>query len=213
MEVIKAGDGRTGIELFDDPGEIVTALLHSAGFVRLRLGEFLERYELTEGRHSVLAALDQAGARGLSQSEVAEQLMQSESNVSSLIDRLHRDGLVDRRWSVTDRRKRVLLLTADGQQLIQQVEGARHRWAEALLSDLAPLDRQALSQSLKRLPGGSRGTVTQRTTTVIPVIEAVRAEVLWPVHSAVSDRDPKSPHFALEQMLSTLGVAGRGNDQ
>ena len=213
MEVIKAGDGRTGMELFDDPGEIVTALLHTAGFVRLRLGEFLERYELTEGRHAVLVALEQAGAQGLSQSEVAEQFMQSESNVSSLIERLHREGLVDRRWSVTDRRKRVLLLTADGQQLIQQVEGARRRWAEALLSDLAPLDRQALSQSLKRLPGGSRATASQRTSAVIPVIEAVRAEALWPVHSGVSDRDPKSPHFALEQMLSTLGVAGRGNDQ
>ncbi len=211
MEVIKAGDVRTGMDSFDAPGEIVTALLHAAGFVRHRLGEFLERYELTEGRLAVLSALDHAGAKGLSQSEVAEQMLQSESNVSSLIDRLHRDGLVDRRWSDTDRRKRVLLLKADGQLLVRHVEGARRRWAESLLADLAPHDRRALAQGLQHLPGQTDAPAPDGAAPAgIPRKPADADGVtLWPDHSVIANRDPNSPHFALERMLSTLGLAGR----
>ena len=213
MDVIKAEGGQTGNHnAVDDPSEIIATLLHSAGFVRLRLAEFLERFDLTEGRHAVLAALEHAGERGLSQSEVADLLMQSESNVSSLIERLHRDGLVDRRWSDTDRRKRVLLLTAAGQTLIQRVEGARRRWAESLLSDLAPRERQALAQGLTRLPGGSRQIMALRTSAVAPAIGGIRGETPLPIHPEIPGRDPKSPHFALERMLLTLGVASRGNE-
>jgi len=210
MEIFKTGDALTNVDPFDAPGEIVSALLHAAGFVRQKLGEFLEHYELSEGRYSVLSTLDHAGAKGLSQSEVAEQMLQSESNVSSLIDRLHREGLVDRQWSDTDRRKRVLLLTADGKQLVRHVEGARRRWAESLLVDLPPQDRRSLALGLMHLPGQPEAHVP--ATPRIPEISADADGVpLWP---AIANRDPNSPHFALERMLSTLGLAGRfGEDE
>lgn len=202
MDVIK-GDMRTGADAFGRPGEIVSALLHAAMFVRLRLGEFLEHYELTEGRYSVLTVLDKAGASGLSQSEVADQLMQSESNVSTLVERLQRDGLVNRRWSDTDRRKRVLLLTADGQQLLHRVEIARHRWAESLLSHISPEIRQGLTLGLGQLSARTDSLQASDLETGIHAENPVsEVESVWPVH-------PNSPHFALEQMLSTLGISGR----
>ncbi len=202
MDVIK-GDMRTGADAFGRPGEIVSALLHAAMFVRLRLGEFLEHYELTEGRYSVLTVLDKAGASGLSQSDVADQLMQSESNVSSLVERLQRDGLVNRRWSDTDRRKRVLLLTADGQQLFHRVEIARHRWAESLFSHMPPEIRQGLTMGLRHLSAKADSPQDHSLETGSDATNAASdVDSAWPIH-------PNSPHFALEQMLSTLGISGR----
>jgi len=200
MEVVKSGDSRSGVDLHDSPGEIIVALLTAAGTIRLRLGEFLERFGLTEGRHSVLAALEHAGEKGLSQTEVAEKLMQSESNVSSLIDRLHREGLVDRRWSDTDRRKRVLMLTLRGRQLIQQVESARQRWAESLFSSISATDRRALGHGMRQLLHRPRLSHLSGASTPVSKRDA-----------AVLDSccDPNSPHSALERMLSTLGLAGR----
>lgn len=209
MDVITGDKGRAGVDAYDAPGEIVATLLRTAAFVRLRLVEFLERYELSEGRYSILAALDHAGANGLSQSEVAEKLMQSESNVSSLLDRLHREALVDRRWSNTDRRKRVLLLTADGQQLIHQVELARRRWADALLSAVSPHDRRVLADVMQQLPGHVESTV--ETESAVPPMAVGGGHITdggWPNPPAGSGGDPNSPHFALERMLSTLGLAG-----
>src|SRR5579871_619128 len=109
----------------DDAGEIIRYLLKAAAQLRGQFAEFLEQFEMTEGKYAVLAALDHAGSIGLSQAAVADQLMQSESNISSLIERLNHEGLVSRHWSDTDRRKRVLLLTSAGQEVIDQIEMAR----------------------------------------------------------------------------------------
>jgi DNA-binding MarR family transcriptional regulator len=208
MEVIRAGSA--GISsILDANGDLVTTLLHAANLVRQRLVEFLERFELTEGRYLTLEALSRAGARGLSQSDVAEYLIQSESNVSSLIDRLQRDGLVDRSWSVTDRRKRVLLLTEAGQQLIDRVSAARPRWEESLLSKVGPQERSSLLEGLRLI-----GKQTGPTAMPRPPVSNVTERVDWPGNHSVKRRDPDSPHFALEQMLSTLGLAGRfGEDE
>jgi DNA-binding MarR family transcriptional regulator len=208
MEVIRAGSARAS-GVLDANCDLVTTLLHAANFVRQRLNEFLERFELTEGRYLTLEALSRASARGLSQSEVAEYLVQSESNVSSLIDRLQRDGLVDRNWSVTDRRKRVLLLTEAGQQLIDRVNGARPRWEESLLSNVGPQEHGALLEGL-RLIGNQPGAIALPR----PPASNATERVEWPGNHSVKRRDPDSPHFALEQMLSTLGLAGRfGEDE
>ncbi|HEY4262844.1 MAG TPA: MarR family transcriptional regulator [Schlesneria sp.] len=203
MEVIRAGSaGSSGF--LDASGDLVTTLLHAANIVRQRLVEFLERFELTEGRYLTLEALSRAGARGLSQSEVADYLVQSESNVSSLIHRLQRDGLVDRSWSVTDRRKRVLLLTESGQQLIDRVSVARMRWEEALLSRISPQEHSSLLEGLRLIGKQTGPTVMPR-----PPVSNVTERVDWPGNHSVKRCDPASPHFALEQMLSTLGLAGR----
>lgn len=212
MEVFKADHARADAARCGDPLEIITSLLHAAVFVRSRMAEFLERFELTEGRFSVLSALDQAGSQGLSQSEAADQLMQSESNVSSLIERLHRDGLVDRQWSSTDRRKRVLLLTESGQQLIERVKAAMRRWAESLMSDVAQEHRTGLYEGLKTLPVRQvRNSGRRHVEPAGLVIHDGEsgAEPGWPGQPAIKGRAADSPHLALEQMLSTLGLVGR----
>lgn len=208
MEVIKADDGPNS-DCDDDSGEIVSALLHAATSVRTRFGEFLQRYDLTEGRFAVLAALHAAGTQGLSQSELADQLLQSESNVSSLIERLHRDGLVDRRWSDTDRRKRVLLLTADATRLFLLVESGRRRWARALFSNVGAPVRQALASGLRTLVSSVTTQLPRAVALGLVKLSPTSNGEVWSDRNAFTKRDPASPHFALEQMLSTLGLASR----
>lgn len=204
MEVIRAM--AAGIsDLPTDNGDLIVTLLHAASLIRQRLNEFLERFELNEGRYLALDALSRAGVRGLSQSDVADYLVQSESNVSSLIDRLHRDSLVNRTWSVTDRRKRVLLLTEAGQQLIDRVNTARQRWEEGQLSKVSLTQRQQLRYGLKLISEHRSASAAP----TLPKTGELPSRVDWPNHNALHRRDPSSPHFALEQMLSTLGLAGR----
>lgn len=208
MEAMKAGDPAPRVDLPEDPGEIVSALLHAAVYVKQRLNEFLLRFDLSEGRYAVLTELNQAGASGLSQADLADRLLQSESNVSALIDRLHRDALVDRRWSDTDRRKRVLLLTPSGTELIQRVDSAYRRWADSLLSSLNLQDRRVLYRGLKRLPGNHVEESSKPDSPGAPHGPHSSSE-LWANHTVIIGRDPSSPRVALEKMLSTLGLVGR----
>ena len=202
-------------DVVDDPAEIVALLLHAATYVRIRFGEFLAEFGLTEGRYAVLAALRAAGTEGLSQSDVAEKLMHSESNVSSLVDRLHHDGLIDRRWSDTDRRKRVLILSGAGLELMDRIEAARRIWSSRIMKSASVHDRAVLIDMLRGLGGDQNQPPVRRTgqTSLGRIAETPGIVPPWQSHPAQIPGDPSSPHFALERMLSSLGLLSRRSSE
>ena len=62
-----------------------------------------------------------AEADGCSMSDLAGRLGADPSHVTRLVDRLEHAGFVARRQDASDRRTRVLDLTAAGQQVVQDV--------------------------------------------------------------------------------------------
>ena len=202
-----------------EAGETLDRLVRAASLVRLKLGEFLDPFGLTEVRYSVLVALNSAGEMGLSQSELAERLMQSESNVSTLIERMAQDDLVERLRSDADRRKRVLLLSPTGTRLVERVENAKGNWALRQLQGVPADDRATLGLLLGQLvashegrsvlKGGasvsSRGSVSARNdrTSFDDVDSLSWSET---AHDEENGEGVHSPHRALEQILSALGL-------
>lgn len=192
MKVYPAGGFNAG----DSRWECVSllgALLEVVDGMRVRLSEFLARYDLSEGRFSILGTLRNQGGEGMSQADLADSLGQSESNISSHIDRLQRDGLVDRTWSPHDRRKRVLLLTPGGQVFADEVIEAHRVWAESVAGILTARERTALVSALQRLAG--------------PLVPRATLRLLNPPRDAQRPSSP--PQLALQQMLSDLGLARR----
>jgi DNA-binding MarR family transcriptional regulator len=191
----------------DDACETLDHFLRAATLVRIQLNEFLEHYELSEVRYSVLAALKAARA-GLSQSELADRLMQSESNISTLVDRMQQEGLVDRSRSEADRRKRVLLLSPSGQCLLERVESGRRSWALRVLRGV-PADRRTTLAILVQQLGMALHDESHEPPS-LP--SATRSRALpredhhRPEYRADEDASRHTPHLALQQMLSTLGM-------
>jgi DNA-binding MarR family transcriptional regulator len=58
--------------------------------------------------------------------------------MSNHVDRLERDGLVERTQSDTDRRRVGLTLTEAGQRVLRKVRSRRTAWLATRLSDLTP---------------------------------------------------------------------------
>ena len=67
---------------------------------------------------------------GLSQTEVGRQLIVHRSNVTGLVDRLEKRGLVKRRELAGDRRIYLVVLTAEGNRVMEEVLPLYHRNAE-----------------------------------------------------------------------------------
>ncbi len=208
-----------------ESGEALDRLLRAAALVRLKLGEFLDPFGLTEVRYSVLAALNSAGEMGLSQSELAERLMQSESNVSTLVERMAQDNLVERLRSHADRRKRVLLLSPSGSRLVERVENAKGNWAVRQLQGVPADDRATLGLLLGQLiashegrsvlkgasAASSRGSVSSHNGLPLFDDEGSSDQLSWSeaAHEKEDGADVHSPHRALEQMLSALGLVNQ----
>jgi MarR family 2-MHQ and catechol resistance regulon transcriptional repressor len=72
-------------------------------------------------------------------------------SISIAVDRLHKRGLVSRVDSETDRRVRVVDLTADGRALICKIFGAHAQHMEELAEVLTASERMKVAEALKKL--------------------------------------------------------------
>jgi MarR family transcriptional regulator, organic hydroperoxide resistance regulator len=105
----------------DTPEGLTAELMASIERVR-RLGNRISRllqddHGLTVYQLGILAAIDE-GARHLHQ--VAEATGQPDSGASRLVDRLVRDGMIDRDADRADRRAVILGLTAQGRRMLEE---------------------------------------------------------------------------------------------
>jgi DNA-binding MarR family transcriptional regulator len=88
---------------------------------------------LNESRYNVLDALRRKPSGTCSQTELATYLLQSESNLSTLLDRMKRDGLISRVRSESDRRIALIGLSIAGRDALARADLARHRVAAPVL--------------------------------------------------------------------------------
>ncbi len=189
---------------------LLDALLRVSQIVRVRFNEWLAEFDLNDGRYTVLQTLAKAGSNGLSQAELAERLAQSESNISTLIERMQRDGLVDRSRSEADRRKRVLLVSTRGRSTLDNVDERRSRWSARLFKEMSSSNSiqlelllDQLGQILNAASAGDRAFVSE-TSEFGSVGNQTSTTVMFRREDPIDN--PGSPQFALQQMLLALSV-------
>jgi MarR family transcriptional regulator, 2-MHQ and catechol-resistance regulon repressor len=84
-------------------------------------------------------------------SQIQEKVLLASGSMTAAVDRLERLGLVVRKASLSDRRTRILELTAEGKQLAASCFEKHATDLEALMSALSPKEREQLYGSLKKL--------------------------------------------------------------
>ena len=131
--------------------QIVASLLKSSHLLRAFLSEHFAEFGLSDIRYTVMRRIHQSGECGCSQAELARELNQSESSISTLIDRMRNDGLIYRLRSQNDRRKRVLLLSDEGRQRFSRARSCHGERMAQLIEPLSEEQVQVLQSSLDLL--------------------------------------------------------------
>ena len=118
-----------------------------------RAAEFLRPYGLTDVQINVLMLLGhQAGeGEGLTQSQLSDMMLVNRANVTGLIDRLERAGLVGRTTDPADRRSNVVRLTRRGRKLMEKVEPEYGREVARIMGALKPAEQKGLIRLLERV--------------------------------------------------------------
>jgi DNA-binding MarR family transcriptional regulator len=116
------------------PAEIVSDILRSAHRIRGVLAAHFAEFGLSDARFAVLQIVRDALPRGCTQTELAERLQQSESSVSTLVDRMRAADLLYRLRSKSDRRKCLLVLTDHARETLEKLEACHHERMAELLS-------------------------------------------------------------------------------
>jgi DNA-binding MarR family transcriptional regulator len=135
--------------------------LHHTGVLSwLRLARVYHKIDMASARHfkahelstAQFDTLAQIGAHeGITQQELAGALLVTKGNVSQLVDRMERQGLVRR---CQEGRKNTLYLTDDGRRLFEAVVPAQEALVAALFAPLSPAEQSQLLGLLRKLDHG-----------------------------------------------------------
>ena len=132
-----------------DTEEFVNALLTASralvGVSARSLADVEEHVTLTQFRALVVLAAHGDGTLG----QLAGRLGVNASTAQRQVDRLVRDGLVDRRENPQDRRQVAIALTQNGSRLVDAVTSRRRAAIARIVRDVPGADRHALIAALE----------------------------------------------------------------
>lgn len=112
----------------------------------------LDDFGVTTQQWSVLGALSRPQAEhGMSISELSRYLLVSRQNLTGLLGRLERDGLIERATSEEDRRSRKVKLSDKGLELWEKLAAPIHAFYDHALKDFSFDDRLTFIHYISRL--------------------------------------------------------------
>ena len=144
---LAAGDSKQRLRLW-------LKLLGCANLVERDVRARLRRqFNVTLPRFDLMAALDRHGG-GLTMGALSKHLMVSNGNVTGVVDRLEKEGLVRRASPPGDRRSYLITLTADGRRAFAAMAVRHESWIAELFETLEPDEVDALIALLERAKTG-----------------------------------------------------------
>jgi DNA-binding MarR family transcriptional regulator len=123
---------------------------------------FFARWDLSPSQFNVLNLL-RLSPVGLSQTDLSRQLIMHRSNVTGLVDRLEKRGLVARQEAVGDRRAYSVVLTAAGSALLRQILPLYYRGANAAWRHVSAKRAAELTDDLRQVAETTQQIAGART--------------------------------------------------
>jgi MarR family 2-MHQ and catechol resistance regulon transcriptional repressor len=144
LAYVKAGIGA------DLDTVLVFNLLRTHSYLNPFLDAGLRQDHLTSSQLNALLVLRTAGADGLLMGEIGQKLVVTKSNVTGLVDRLERQGLVVRAEH-HDRRATMVRLTQAGAELLERTAPRHAELLAELAGCLTGEEKQTLIRILTKL--------------------------------------------------------------
>jgi MarR family 2-MHQ and catechol resistance regulon transcriptional repressor len=131
--------------------EAILGIYYTAAMMKKKASDFLHAFGLTDVQLNLLLMLrHQGGLEGLSQARLSELMVVGKANVTGLVDRLQRDGLVGR-TATDDRRYNIIQLTPKGQKLLEKIEPLYAKEVDRLMGQFKKQDLKDLVSFLDEI--------------------------------------------------------------
>src|ERR1051325_533754 len=102
--------------------EAVLNIIRTADALGRSDADFLKPLELTTTQFNVLRILRGAGEAGLNCREISDRMIKYDPDVTRLLDRLEKRGMVSRNRESKDRRVITVRITRDGLEILKQLD-------------------------------------------------------------------------------------------
>ncbi len=129
--------------------ELYLNILRSSDLLGRRMGEVLKALDLSSTQYNVLRILRGAGSEGLACSEIGERMVTRDPDITRLLDRLEKRGMVARSREKEDRRVVTARITAAGLDLLKRLDEPVTQMHKAQLGHLEPKQQETLIRLLE----------------------------------------------------------------
>ena len=133
--------------------EALLNLARTAEQVSTRLARVLKRADLTLTQYNTLRILRGAGEEGLTCGEIGERMVTKDSDVTRLLERLGKRGLITRERPETNRRVVVTRITDEGLSLLAELDGPVQEANSLAAGHLGRARLKTLNELLEELRG------------------------------------------------------------
>jgi DNA-binding MarR family transcriptional regulator len=131
------------------------ALLRTADQLQRHAAAMFKPHELSSTQYNALRILRGAGPEGLACSEVGERMINRDPDITRLLDRLERRGLIRRSREPKDRRVIKARITAAGLDLLKGLNREVAEFHRRLLGHLGEERLESLVRLLEAARAGS----------------------------------------------------------
>ncbi len=111
-------------------------IIKTADVLHQSAAQVLRRFQITETQYNVLRILRGAGNEGLKCNEIAERMVTRDPDITRLLDRLEKQGWIERNRSVTDRRVVTSRISESGLGVLTELDEPLRLQLEAILGRL-----------------------------------------------------------------------------
>jgi DNA-binding MarR family transcriptional regulator len=129
--------------------EVFLNLMRTADALSRGGEEILKLAGLSHTQYNVLRILRGAGEQGLCCREVAERMITRDPDITRLVDRLERRGLLTRSRDSRDRRVITVRITPAGQKVVKGLDGPMAEYNRRLLSHMDKSNLRKLVELLE----------------------------------------------------------------
>jgi len=129
--------------------EVILNLMRTADALNRGVEEILKPAGLSPTQYNVLRILRGAGEHGLCCREAAERMITRDPDITRLVDRLERRGLLERARGSQDRRVVTVRITAAGRKILQDLDEPIAEFNRKRLSHLGKTDLSKLRDLLE----------------------------------------------------------------
>ena len=139
---------------FENPAhEALLNIYYTAARIRKKAGEFFRRHGLTDVQFNVLSLLRHQSGEigGLTQVDLSKMMLVNRANITTLIDRMEKAGLVIRKPVPDDRRYNIIELTPYGHEMYQKVSGIYKGKVGEIMHVLNSEELESLKTILEKL--------------------------------------------------------------
>ena len=144
---------------FDDTShEAILNVYYTASIMKKKADAFFNQFGLTDVQFNLIELLhyqsDKEG--GLSQAQISDMMLVNRANITSLVDRMEKAGLVTRNAHSNDRRFNIVKLTTKGKNLHEKVELPYIEQVRDVMSALNQAQMKTLTGMLEKVRGALR---------------------------------------------------------